>query len=204
MTHIKTSTKTLALIISLFFVGCGEQSATSNDSKTEVVKSATTTKNSTDALSISQEEILTAINEARSVARDCNDGLGLVEAVQPLTWNSELYAAAYEHSSDMAESNTFSHVGSGTASDITGSNNQKSSKFNERIKANGYVNYRSVGENIAGGQESIKEVMAAWLGSPAHCTNIMNNTFKEVGVAIISNPNSDFGIYWTQNFGSKK
>jgi len=199
MTHFKT----FALIVSIFFVGCGEQTATSTNSKNIEVPT-TTSKNSPKILSITQEEILKAINEARSVARDCNDGKGWTEAAQPLTWNSELYAAAYEHSNDMAESNNFSHLGSGTTFDITGSNNEKASKFNERIKANGYVEYRTIGENIAGGQESIEEVLTAWLTSPAHCTNIMNNNFSEIGVAIVSNPDSEFGIYWTQNFGSKK
>ena len=150
-------------------------------------------------------DMLQALNIARSIARDCNDGLGLVGPSRALTWNDELYAAAYEHSHDLAESNTFSHRGSGTEYDITGMNNdEKESKFFERIESNGYLNYYTVGENIGGGQRDINEVIKAWLDSPAHCTNIMNDKFKEVAIAVVIEDDSDFGIYWTQNFGAKR
>ena len=194
MKNIKT---VITATIALFFIGCGTPASTDTTTTASSEKTAEvvyTTKN----------EILDAINHARGEARDCNDGLGLVGPVEALSWSDELHASSYEHSSDMAESNTFEHMGSGTASDITGSNLEKASTFNERIEANGYVGYYSIGENIAGGQESIEEVMVAWLSSPAHCTNIMSSNFTEVGVAIVANPESEYGIYWTQNFGSKK
>lgn len=193
---MKTFKMTLLSLISLLFVACGGGSnvtTTTMDNATLEAAEQTT-----------QDEILDAINKARSVARDCNDGNGLVAAAPALTWNSELYASAYEHSYDLAQSDTFSHYGSGTASDITGSNNNTTSYFNERIKANGYVNYKTIGENIAGGQPSIQEAVEAWIASPTHCTNLMNPTFKEIGVAVVTNLNSEYKIYWTQNFGSKK
>jgi len=192
MTHLKKLSLTL---ISLLFLACGDTNAPrTSASDTSYIGAQKTT----------QSEILNAINEARSVARDCQDGNGLVSAAPALTWNEDLYASAYEHSYDLAESNTFSHYGSGTSSDITGSNNNKASYFNERIRANGYVGYRTIGENIAGGQGSIQEAVTAWLASPAHCTNIMNANFKEIGVAVVTNTSSDYGIYWTQSFGAKK
>jgi uncharacterized protein YkwD len=193
MTHLKTLSITL---IALFFIACGGDTnaprTSASEGSYEIAQKTT------------QSEILKAINEARSVARDCHDGNGLVSAAPALTWNEDLYAAAYEHSYDLAQSNTFSHYGSGTASDITGSNNNKASYFNERIRANGYVGYRTIGENIAGGQATIQEAINAWLASPAHCTNLMNPNFKEIGVAVVTNSDSDYGIYWTQNFGAKK
>ena len=191
--------KTLSLIISIFFIGCGEQAPTST-----VTTVSPTSKSSVEVLKLSKEDILTAINSARDEVRDCNDGLGLVGPAQPLTWNDNLYASAYEHSSDLAESNTFAHEGSGTVYDVTGSNSGAASLFNERIEANGYGEFRAVGENIAGGQESIEEAVQAWLDSPAHCTNIMSDAFSEVGVAVVVNPDSEYGIYWTQNFGTQK
>ena len=152
-----------------------------------------------------QEELLNAINKARAEKRDCypNDpNRGEVGPVHPLYWNTQLYASALEHSTDLAYSDTFSHYGSGTQYDITGDG--EPSRFYERIVANGYSNYYSVGENIAGGQESIEEVMTAWLQSPGHCANIMSDKYTEVGVAIITKEDSTYGIYWTQNFGSKR
>jgi len=192
MANFKTFTLS---IISLLFIGCGASDSSPksayNESSFLLVEETT------------QAEILKAINSARAIPRDCHDGKGIVSAAKALTWNTELYASAYEHSNDLAKSNTFSHYGSGTSSDITGSNNGKSSYFNERIRANGYVDYKTIGENIAGGQGSIDEAIKAWLVSPAHCTNIMNPKFKEIGVAVIADSNSDYGIYWTQSFGAK-
>lgn len=193
MNTLKTLTLTFT---SLFFIACGGESdapsTAFNESSFPIAEKTT------------QNEILNAINEARAIARDCKDGNGLVSPAPALTWNDDLYASAYEHSYDLAESNTFSHYGSGEASDITGSNNNQASYFDERIKANGYVGYRTIGENIAGGQATIQEAVTAWLASPAHCTNIMNANFKEIGVAVVTNATSDYGIYWTQSFGAKK
>ena len=193
MTHLKTF---LLTFTSFFFIACGDgadaPSTVFNENAFPIAEKTT------------QDEILNAINDARAMARDCQDGNGLVSAAPALTWNEDLYASAYEHSYDLAQSNTFSHYGSGTSSDITGSNNGNKSYFNERIKANGYVGYRTIGENIAGGQGNIQEAITAWLASPAHCTNIMNSNFKEIGVAVVTNDSSDYGIYWTQSFGAKK
>ena len=196
MTLIKTF---LLVIISILFIGCGG-----------ATDSAPTTKNTLNsdiyekASKTTKEEILSAINKARSVARDCHDGLGLLPSAPALTWNSELYDSAYEHSYDLATSNTFSHYGSGTASDVTGSNNSEKSYFIDRIEANGYTNYKVIGENIAGGQTSIESAVEAWITSPAHCANLMNSKFTEVGVAVAVDGNSEYGIYWTQSFGAKK
>jgi len=185
------------LLVSLLFVGCGSVNTTAPTTTDRVEDSSEVLKND-------NKDILNALNLARSVSRDCHDGKGIVPPAKPLTWNSELYASAYEHSSDMAQSNTFSHLGSGTESDITASNNGKGkSYFYDRIISNGYGNYSALGENIAGGQQTLDEVMKAWLASPSHCANIMNSNFEEVGVAVIVEEDSDFGIYWTQNFGSK-
>jgi len=196
MLSLKTFTLT---IISLFFIACGSTSdnaptTTKGLTATALLKAERTT----------QDEILVAINKARSIPRDCHDGQGIVPAAPALTWNNELYASAYEHSVDLATSNTFSHYGSGTASDITGSNNENQSYFIDRIEVNGYLNYTVIGENVAGGHESIDAAIAGWIISPAHCTNLMNSKFTEMGVAVATNNNSDYGIYWTQSFGSKK
>ena len=152
-------------------------------------------------LSVDQQGLLDAINKERAKTATCGDR-GTFGPVPPLTWNSDLYAAALEHVTDLAYSNTFSHDGSGTEYDITGDG--RPSKFYERIVANGYSNYYSVGENIAGGQRSLEEVMKAWMASPGHCENIMKSTYTEVGVAIVVKEDSAYQIYWGQNFGSKR
>jgi len=184
------------LIIPLLIIGCGAPSE-------ETVLLSQAKVETTAPLNISNSDILLAINKIRAMARDCHDGLGVVGPVAPLRWSETLYAAAYEHSNDLAQSNTFAHEGSGTIWDITGSNNGAPSLFNERIEANGYGEFYVVGENIAGGQESIEVAIQAWLDSPAHCTNLMSDKYHEVGVAVVVNPDADYEIYWTQNFGNR-
>ena len=190
-----TKSTLISFITLLIFVGCGEDGVTTSFTDDASLESALKIPNST---------ILEAINVARAERRNCYDGRGVVGPSSALTWSSELYASAYEHSSDLAKSDTFSHIGSGTKTDVTGSNIGRASKFNERIRANGYIGYSIIGENIAGGQSSIESALKAWLESPAHCRNIMEAEFLEIGVAVFVNPDSKYGIYWTQNFGSKQ
>jgi len=197
MFELTLKNKSYLLVLSTFIlIGCGE---VSSNTPIKLFNQENITK-----ISITQQEFLDAINKARSTSRDCypnNPNRGFMKATHPLTWNNELYSSALEHSRDLANSDTFSHLGSGTKYDITG--NGKASKFFERIIDNGYTKYYSVGENIAGGQKDLEEVMTEWLNSPAHCTNIMKDTYKEIGVAVVLNNHSTYGIYWTQNFGSK-
>ncbi len=157
--------------------------------------------NSSNQLDLYAQALLDAINKERASVHTCGDR-GTFGPVHPLVWNANLHASALEHAIDLAVSDTFSHDGSGTTSDITG--NGRPSKFYERIERNGYTHYYSVGENIAGGQRTLDEVMRAWMASPGHCENIMKSTYTEVGVAIVKNDNSTYQVYWVQNFGSKR
>jgi len=195
------------LLIVLFFliVGCG-----SNNDRVTNIDNNTTNSFSTlsekerktlNRLQTTQQKLLDAINKERSQNRTCGSR-GTFPAVQGLTWNNRLYNSALEHVTDLAYSDTFSHNGSGTKYDITGQG--KPSKFYERIVHSGYKKYYSVGENIAGGQRSVEEVMKAWMASPGHCENIMKATYTQVGIAIIIKPDSEYQIYWGQNFGSQK
>jgi len=55
-----------------------------------------------------------------------------------------------------------------------------------------------LGENIAQGQSSPLEVFTAWMNSPGHKANILNASFKDIGIA---GTNSSQGIVWVQEFG---
>ena len=195
----------LLIGILLLLSGCGESESSDStpDEGTKSTYSELTLKEqeTLNTLSTNQVELLDAINLQRSESRDCGSR-GIFPAVPALTWNPLLYASALEHVTDLAYSNTFSHDGSGTEYDITG--NGQPSKFYERILSNGYSNYYSVGENIAGGQRSLDKAMEAWMASPGHCENIMKSTYTEVGVAIVIKEDSTYQVYWGQNFRSRK
>lgn len=147
---------------------------------------------------------LNAINTARASEQDCGSE-GIKPAVPALVWNEALYKAAYEHSEDLAESDTFSHTGSGTNSDWTSQvqNLGRGSTTKERIENNGYANWSTIGENVAAGTttDTAPKVVQQWLSSPSHCANLMNGNYTEVGMAMVVNANSFYTHYWTQNFG---
>lgn len=145
-----------------------------------------------------KQQLLTLINNARSQARICGSA-GSFPAVPAVTWSDKLYNTAYEHSQDLAVSDTFSHAGSGTESDWSGFALNKQSSVSDRLANYGY-NWRAHGENIAAGRESPEETMQQWLDSPGHCANIMSSNFTQVGMARKSLPDSFYRHYWTQNF----
>lgn len=136
-------------------------------------------------MSEADKEMLTQVNDARTQTRDC--GGVTYPATAPLSWQCTLEDVAYGHSRDMGDHNFFSHTGS----DGLGSA--------DRMTNAGY-GWFSVGENIAAGQQTIGDVMAAWLASPGHCENIMHSSYTELGAAGYVVNGSDFPIYWTQVF----
>lgn len=148
-----------------------------------------------------KEAYLKAINDFRAAGQDCGSE-GYFSATTALTWNDALYTASYEHSNDMAEHQNMTHDGSGLESDWTGIEYAKESTSQERIENNDYMNWNTIGENVAYGQDDLNTVMAAWIESPGHCKSIMNPNFAEVGMSFVEDTGSTPQKYWTQNFGS--
>ncbi len=139
-------------------------------------------------LSQSQQEMLTRVNQARAVARQC--GTTAFSATTPLQWGCLLEEAAFYHSVDMATHNFMGHIGS------------DGSTVRSRVENTGYP-WQRLGENVAAGYTTVATVMQGWLDSPGHCSNIMNPDFTEFGAAFARNASSDFGIYWTQVFARR-
>ena len=65
------------------------------------------------------------------------------------------------------------------------------------LAAKGYAG-RCSGENIAAGQRSPREVFIAWMSSPGHRANILNPSYRDLGVAETSGPN---GPLWVMELG---
>lgn len=138
-----------------------------------------------DAASISRE-ILQRVNVARSSARRC--GGTRYAAAAALTQSSALTSAALAHSQDMAQFLEFEHRG------------HDGSSPSARVARAAYGEAQVVGENIAAGAMTPAEVTQGWLDSPAHCQNIMDPRFKEMGLGFAVNLHSPELIYWTQDF----
>lgn len=57
--------------------------------------------------------------------------------------------------------------------------------------------YMAVGENLATGQRTPEEFVAAWMSSDSHRANILNSDFKELGVSCIDTGDT---LIWVQEF----
>jgi uncharacterized protein YkwD len=134
-----------------------------------------------------ENQVLSLVNQARAVARSC--GAQSYAATGPLSANTALHTAAYNHSRDMAVRNFFDHT-----------NPDGLNPF-QRMQNAGYTNFVTAGENIAGGQSTPQQVVSGWLISAGHCANIMNPSFKEIGVGYSAG--GSYGHYWTQDFGAR-
>ncbi|MFF9784669.1 Uncharacterized conserved protein YkwD, contains CAP (CSP/antigen 5/PR1) domain [Streptomyces sp. SceaMP-e96] len=104
----------------------------------------------------------------------------------PLTVNAKLTKAAQDHSKDMADHRNMSHTGSDGSSP------------EDRITRAGY-NWSSYGENVAYGYSTPESVMEGWMTSPGHKRNILDCSFKEIGVG-----HAQPDDYWTQDFGTAR
>lgn len=61
--------------------------------------------------------------------------------------------------------------------------------------------FTTIGENIARNYKTPESVVQAWLKSPSHKKNILNDTYTNIGIACLSNDNGEY--YWVQLFSSK-
>jgi uncharacterized protein YkwD len=152
---------------------------------TPAVMTATTTLISTTCQvtgNVSNEaELLKLINQERA-----KKGLFL------LISQSQLIAAARDHSKDMACNNFFNHKGS------DGSN------ASERIVTEGYV-FSAAAENIFAGEGLNSTPVAAfnsWLEDPEHQANMLNSIYTQVGIGYMYNAESTLGGYYTTIFAS--
>ncbi|WP_405805082.1 CAP domain-containing protein [Streptomyces sp. NBC_00210] len=124
-----------------------------------------------------EAQVLSLVNKERASA-----------GCSPLSSNSKLTEAADDYSDVMARSGVMSHTG------------PDGSTMTSRVEAAGYQ-WSTLGENIARGQSDAAAVMDAWMHSPGHRANILNCSFKEIGIGVHF---GDGGPWWTQDFGASR
>ncbi|WP_244627567.1 CAP domain-containing protein [Microvirga tunisiensis] len=118
---------------------------------------------------------------------------------QPLAFNGTLNESADSHSNWMIATDTFSHTGLGSSSP------------HERMIQAGYAFSGSwtSAENIAwvstrapaGLQDEVELLHANLMNSPGHKANILNGTFREIGIGFDTGPYQSWdGAFVTQNF----
>jgi uncharacterized protein YkwD len=133
-----------------------------------------------------EDEVLRLTNARRVAGAIC--GGQSYRPVAPLAPDAALRAAARAHSRDMAVRGFFSHT------------NPDGRSPADRAVAAGYPS-RHVGENIAAGHRSPAEVVDGWMQSAGHCQNIMEPSYRVLGVGHWYAANTAHANYWSQSFG---
>lgn len=109
--------------------------------------------------------------------------------LDPLINDHRLNLAAEDWSRTMARKDIFEH------SDVAG-----------QLAEQGY-SWTNCGENIAAGYETPEAVVAAWMDSPGHRSNILSHDFEEIGIGYYylddDGGDAPFHHYWTQEFGTE-
>jgi len=70
-----------------------------------------------------------------------------------------------------------------------------------RMTAAGFA-WSAWGENVAYGQSSCTDVIAAWLNSPGHRTNMLNPAYTHIGIAVATASNGY--MYWTMDLAAPR
>lgn len=132
------------------------------------------------SLDAEEAEMCRLINNYRA-----SKGLG------PLLVSEKLTAAADWYSTDMA---TKDYVNA----DHTDSLGRT---VKQRIVAFGYDYSTTYAENIAWGRSGASGTFTGWQNSAIHNTNMLTAGFKVIGIGRATNAGSEFGTYWTTDFG---
>lgn len=121
-----------------------------------------------------EQQVLDLVNRERARA-----------GLSPLSYDRRLDVASERHNMQQAATRRMAHdgIGDGTPG--------------QRIRAAGYGG--SWGENVATGQLSPAQVVAEWMASPGHRRNILDPSFRLMGVSY--GTAADGRTYWAQSFG---
>ncbi|RLL68516.1 CAP domain-containing protein [Streptomyces sp. Z26] len=100
----------------------------------------------------------------------------------------DLREAAEKQSGHMDRTDELTHVGAG------------GSRLWERAEAAGYAP-RRIAENVAHGQRGAAAVVDAWMDSPDHRANILDCSYRDMGVARAGDASDH---WWAQVLGAEK
>lgn len=150
------------------------QSGSNNNNSTGSSEStgSTTEEDSSSVVSAYAKEVVSLVNQERAKV-----------GLDPLVIHTNLTKMAVAKAQDMSDNNYFSHTSPTYGSPF------------DMMKTFG-ITYKYAGENIAKGQKTPEEVVNAWMNSPGHKANILNENFTLIGVGYVNG-------YWAQAFVGK-
>jgi len=128
---------------------------------------------------------------------DCGDALesGAMELLNAeraaaglgsLTCHLDMLEVARDHSDDMIAREFFDHI------------NPDGEAPWDRMDRHGVFGWKTVGENIAAGQTTAREVHGDWMNSPGHRANILTPEFTHAAIGV--GQDAAGTLYWTQVF----
>lgn len=123
-------------------------------------------------------------SRAADAVRCLVDAERTARGLSPLGSESRLVTAALGFAQTMVAGGFFDHTG------------EDGSTPASRVTAAGYL-WSAVGENIALGQDTPREVMTAWMRSAGHCRNVLAPGYTELGVGVAPGAR---GPIWVQDF----
>lgn len=127
------------------------------------------------------------IRDIELLVYDLTNSIRKRNGIPILSWSSSAAKAARKHSVDMALNGYFDHY------------NLYNKNPGDRLKEEG-IFYQSVSENIIAGYGTAIISSHAWFNSPDHRENILNKSYRNLGVGFTYQEDSIFKSYVTQNF----
>jgi len=110
--------------------------------------------------------------------------------LSPLALSHQLNNAAQSYSALMATSGCFAHT-CGPVPDMA-----------DRLGQAGYTGWSAIAENIAAGDPSPEDVVAGWMASAGHRTNILSSSYTEIGIGLATG-GGPYTTFWTEDFGAR-
>jgi len=140
-----------------------------------VARSSVVSATATGEDSSFEQRVLELINKERAKA-----------GLAPVAYNAALDNSAEKHARHMSLVGRMAHDGIGDGDP------------GERARAEGWR--RGWGENVAKGQSTPEQVVREWMASPGHRRNILDPSFRVMGVGQVQASNGT--NYWAQEFGA--
>ncbi len=134
-----------------------------------------------------EDRVLQLTNQRRAGGATC--GGVYYPPVGAVTFDARLREAARCHTLDMAMTGVVQHEGS------------DGSTLLERLDDAGFEP-QAAAENLAGGVFTPEDVVAAWMLSAGHCSNLMSSYVTRLGVGYVAWDETLYQRYWTQDFGT--
>jgi uncharacterized protein YkwD len=111
--------------------------------------------------------------------------------VAPLSLSAELNTAAQEYSVVLASGSCFAHT-CGPVPDMA-----------DRLGQAGYTEWTAIAENIAAGYPTPEAVVQGWMSSAGHRENLLSPAYHEIGIGVAVG-GGRYGVFWTQDFGTRR